>query len=333
MFVFLGISSEYLRGIMITQDLFETVLTTPASKGCDTLLVVSGYASPSMVYRHFNEVASNIKVHLIVGKIISDGISVGQHKGFCQLCNDVYSDRFECRYFIDKLAGVHSKSYLWLKKGKPTCGFVGSANYSQNAFCGAQEEILSEDDPRELSAYYNHIKSGSVLCNDNDITTKIKIKDDVDVVRGIRGNNGSVSPASWMLEGREYVILSLLSTRTGETPSRSGINWGQRAGRNHDQAYLAIPTSIQVSGFFPSRPMRFMIHTDDGVILDCTRAQAGGKGIQTYTDNSILGRYLRARIGVPGGVFVTTQNLRDYGRTNVTIYKIDDENYYMNFSV
>ena len=34
-------------------------------------------------------------------------------------------------------------------------------------------------------------------------------------------------------------------------PDRSGLNWGQRPGRNENQAYLAVPSDIQKSNFFP----------------------------------------------------------------------------------
>jgi hypothetical protein len=69
------------------------------------------------------------------------------------------------------------------------------------------------------------------------------------------------------------------------------------------------------------------------VYLDAVRAQAGGKAIHTYKDNSILGKYIRKRIGIPLGKYVTLSDLKKYGRSDVTIYKIDDENYYMDFSV
>lgn len=65
----------------------------------------------------------------------------------------------------------------------------------------------------------------------------------------------------------------------------------------------------------------------------CVRAQDGGKGLHTTLNNSLLGEYFRYRLGVKNGEFVTREHLLKYGRTDVDFYKIDDENYYMDFSV
>ncbi|MEI7485483.1 MAG: hypothetical protein WCK13_12300 [Ignavibacteriota bacterium] len=46
-----------------------------------------------------------------------------------------------------------------------------------------------------------------------------------------------------------------------------------------------------------------------------------------------MGEYFRNRINVANGAPVSTQDLLDYGRTDATFYKIDDETYFMDFSV
>ena len=40
-----------------------------------------------------------------------------------------------------------------------------------------------------------------------------------------------------------------------------------------------------------------------------------------------------ARLGLPNGAYVRKDDLLAYGRTDVTFYKIDEEQYYMDFSV
>lgn len=61
--------------------------------------------------------------------------------------------------------------------------------------------------------------------------------------------------------------------------------------------------------------------------------QQGDKAITTPENNSKLGEYFRYRLGLPNGAFVTKNDLIRYGRTDVDFYKIDDEQYYMDFSV
>lgn len=60
--------------------------------------------------------------------------------------------------------------------------------------------------------------------------------------------------------------------------------------------------------------------------------QAYDKAITTPSNNSLLGEYFRNRLGVPNGAPVTKNDLLQYGRTDVTFYKIDDEQFYMDFS-
>lgn len=130
-----------------------------------------------------------------------------------------------------------------------------------------------------------------------------------------------------------HVALSLTEKVSGEVHDRSGLNWGQRDGRERNQAYIPIfmETHQDNPEFFPPREVPFTMYTDDGEVLQCVIAQDNNKAIETYQDNSILGRYFRARLGVQLGQKVKTSDLRTYGRSDVTIYKIDDTHFFMDF--
>jgi hypothetical protein len=136
-----------------------------------------------------------------------------------------------------------------------------------------------------------------------------------------------------MLKNLKFVDLSLLSK--GAVPKRSGLNWGQRDGRDPNQAYLSVPRKIHRDNteFFPSLAKPFLIITDDGKMVNCVMAQANRKGIHTKEKNSIMGAYFRHRLGMKDGAFVMKDDLIRYGRDSVRIYKIDDETYYLDFSV
>ena len=130
----------------------------------------------------------------------------------------------------------------------------------------------------------------------------------------------------------ESIELSFLAK--GKVHERSGINWGQREGRNPDQAYIPIPASIyKHSNFFPAKGQKFTVATDDGRSFIMVRRQDKGKALHTPDDNSILGKYLRKRLGLKLGQLVENVHFEDYGRTDVTFTKVDDETYFMDFSV
>ncbi len=132
----------------------------------------------------------------------------------------------------------------------------------------------------------------------------------------------------------EIISLPLTARIAGVqvVPQRSGLNWGQRPGRNLDQAYIPIPAEIQRSRFFPDRGVEFLIECDDGELFKCVRAQANGKALETSSDNSLLGIYFRKRLGVRQGYLVTIEHLFRYGRTSVDISKKDDFRFFMDFS-
>lgn len=131
---------------------------------------------------------------------------------------------------------------------------------------------------------------------------------------------------------KNQITLSLL-TRTGEVGAKSGLNWGQRDGRNHNQAYIPVPvkTHRDYPDFFPDVEELFTIQTDDGVEFTCVMAQSNRKAIHTTESNALLGIYFREQLGLPEGTSITLEHLQNYGKTYVTITKIDNLLYHMSF--
>ena len=61
--------------------------------------------------------------------------------------------------------------------------------------------------------------------------------------------------------------------------------------------------------------------------------QDKNKAITTPENNSRIGEYFRNRLALANGAPVTKADLIRYGRTDVEFIKLDDEQYYMDFSV
>ena len=77
----------------------------------------------------------------------------------------------------------------------------------------------------------------------------------------------------------------------------------------------------------------FTAFTDDRHQLILRIEQQNNKAITTPARNSDLGEYFRNRLGLANGDFVTREDLDRYGRTDVIFIKLDEETYYMDFSV
>ena len=89
------------------------------------------------------------------------------------------------------------------------------------------------------------------------------------------------------------VLLPLITKRTGEPGTKSGLNWGQRTKRNKNEAYIPLPHTIAKSGFFPLNKQHFLAVTDDHHTLQLRVEQQNDKAITTPASNALLGEYFR----------------------------------------
>lgn len=330
---------------MITDNLFDSLLVEPVlQRGANRLYIVSGYATSAMAFHHLDELRQRgigIKVELIVGMCGTDGLSKTNHRGFQQLMGDDFAGSFECSYLVNAIP-AHSKVYAWYSDNNPVIGYTGSANYTQRAFGNAQREAMAESDPVQGLEYFRELISDTIYCIHTDAEEFVQIYNDKYFARQRREiaqqEERNAAPVTMpSLAGLESVRVTLLDFRTEVTlPPRSGLNWGQRpeAHREPNQAYIHLPASIYKTAFFPPKTVHFTVLTDDGKILTCARAQEEfGKAIHTPQNNSLIGEYFRNRLGVANGAPINLEHLLRYGRTDVVFYKIDEETYYMDFSV
>lgn len=147
----------------------------------------------------------------------------------------------------------------------------------------------------------------------------------------VRSSTTALSTSSASSE-ENCVNLSLFA-RGGETGTKSGLNWGQRNHRNKNEAYIPLPVKIARSDFFPLNKQHFLVVTDDHHTLQLRVEQQNDKAITTPASNALLGEYFRNRLGLANGAYIKKDHLLAYGRSDVTFHKIDEEQYYMDFSV
>ncbi len=127
-------------------------------------------------------------------------------------------------------------------------------------------------------------------------------------------------------------IKVYLLDKDGE--AQYGLNWGQRIGREPNQAYLQLESIVYNSDFFPIKGTYFLVNTDDAETFVMNRAQKtdAGTAIQTPENNSIIGLYLRKRLGIAEGKEITKTAILNYGRIDISFKKVDDRHYYLDYS-
>lgn len=307
----------------LSHNLYDEVLMNSIKQGAHKISIVTGYSSPAIVHKLFKDTDDkniDIQIELIIGMITNGLVNSINHRDFLKLQKN---RNFKCSY-VTKSPPVHAKLYLLENNTNKEIinAYGGSANFSINGLINGQVEIMTAVNANQAKQFIESIKLKSTFIDHSQIISNFT----KDQAQSINDNTTK----------DDTVALTLLNSKNlNETPKRSGINWGQRpdVGREPNQAYINIPAHINQKNFFPNIGIPFIIQTDDNHTLAVVRAQDNGKGLHTYESNALMGKYLRDRLGVNHGAFVTKEHLDQYGRTDVTIKKLDDETYYMDFSV
>lgn len=323
---------------MIISDIANAVLFEPLSMDVNELLIISGYAAPSMLAWYIkkleHEVRIPIKINILVGMTPSEGISATIHNEYLQLLQaprPEYINEVSCNYLYRSPA-VNSNLYIWCKDSNPVIAFTGSAIFSKLSFFGfARQSVMVQCDANESLRYYDDLVTRSVKADAHDTASLITIRSRPNAFD--LENKHSTAADEFRMNGFSVVDLSLITKRTGKPGRKSGLNWGQRPGRDPNEAYIPVPAKVARSGFFPTDNEQFTVHTDDDHELILRVEQEKDKAITTPDNNSLLGEYFRNRLGLPNGAFVTRADLDRYGRTDVTFVDMQDGSYYMDFSV
>lgn len=295
-----------------------------------------------MAKRHLDELKileESVKIDLIYGMTPEQGVSRIEHDGFQKLMSE--NPNFNCSYLMINRLPCHVKLYIWLKNGEPVKAFIGSANYSQNAFYDVNEsEAMCECDPVQANDFFERFSGDTVYCNHDEVEDIALITSKSKVREQIKREETPISESHSSLNGNT-LRLSLLST-DGTMGTTSSLNWGQRGKRNRNEAYIPIQSKIGReivdSKFFPPKESVFLALTDDGMTLYLVLAgnksdNPVAKQLETSYDNSILGEYFRKRLGLSSGEYITKEMLVQYGRTHVDFINLGDGTYYMDFSV
>lgn len=323
----------------------------------DELLIISGYLGPAPIER-LNELSDmNITV---IGGMYTNGIDVRLLTSLETIKNT--NPNLKILYSQQE---IHSKIYIWKKEDKVLSALIGSANFSSNGLRTDFRESLADatrDTFEPLIEYSKYIlehttetpslKSSQAIVNYNEDNTIHNILD--------------VAPER--LYTVDIPLYSESPSRGKYVPERSGLNWCFSNGHVAiGDAYIRIPKSIiqmetelikPFDGSYVSTTLRrrnsdsIELIWDDGFIME-----ASLEGIQTYqnrnypkqlasykaqtpylngnriSSKSILGRYLRNRLGIGLTDLITMETLENYGRATITLSLIEEGVYYADFSI
>jgi len=309
-----------------TSSLQQQLIQLSEGLDCDELLIVSGYVSPGPLMNL--TLVDGIKLNVIFG-LATESVSKQLHEEL----QKIELENSKISIFYSNIPS-HVKIYMWRKKGVPVYCVNGSANFTSNGLLKPFREILAlvpASQFKSVLSYVGLIQDSAFSLN--QFVPKVKVvKENLDEVKP-KSSDGS------FLSGSLYA-------------EKSKINWGHSNAHTHPRdAYIPISSSDvkEFPDLFPAKTVSrglgyadndpIDIVWDDGVvmigILEGTQSVSGERypnKIGTYRDKKILGDYLRHRMGLYPGAFVTEADFIKYGRDNVGIRKIGESTYQFDFS-
>lgn len=308
-----------------SESIADKILFEPVRSGANRLCISAAHATPSMaswlLTTYDERGMGEVTIELVIESVVNDGIDQYSHEGFKELQKE-YSGKgrgkFTCSY-LHQPPTSKKNSFIWLRDDDPVQAFNCSYDFTQASLLRSRRGSFNARMAVFVYKLYEKMVDRTIYCTHSEVDDYVVIKP-------------TDSPLSTGGDVLENCILSFL-TRTGEPGTKSGLNWGQRNKRNRNEAYIPLPSKIAKSGFFPLNKQHFLVVTDDHHTLQLRVEQQNDKAITTPSSNALLGEYFRNRLGLANGAYVNANDLKSYGRTDVTFYKIDDEQYYMDFSI
>lgn len=328
-------------------DLEKIVLDIPTDVSTDAFAIISGYVGIEPI-RQLKELPADVRATVIYGMYGSDNISAPLHDALVKIQREL--PNVEILY---STIPVHSKIYFWRKGEDIKKGLIGSANFSVSGLRNDYREVLSDIDENsfgDFKAYYDYVRERCIPCTDNSI----KVRKVSKVART------TVQQQPLIAHG---ICRASFLNNKGKVPQKSGLNWGcSGAHVSKGDAYIRI-TMDYVRTFpkmFPPKKYVDGIENinstgrknrendeveliwDDGTVMigllegqnyNKIDGMVYPKQLSSAPQKSVLGTYLRKRIGVSLDHVITKADLKRYGRYDVDISLIGEGIYYMDFSV
>ncbi len=313
------------------------------SKKADELIVLSGYIGIDPIQQ-----TQNLKydTKVIYGMYEESGISEQLHNSVVNVNNTLA--KTDVLYASN---AVHSKCYIWRNENEIVDALTGSANFTVPGLSTPGRELLadvSQDSYKLLNDYVNDIIADSINCCD------IK-RDALKISSFVQPQ--LVSKDGIILKSDMKCEVSLLG-KDNEVPEMSGLNWGLANGHVAEgDAYIPITKKMieEYPFLFPPKQMRttkdsdigkknrqndyIELIWDDGTVMKgLLEGNQEINGIQypnkiaSFPKKSIMGFYLRERLGVDSKYRIKRLDLVKYGKTTITISLEGEGVYGMNFA-
>lgn len=318
------------------------------------LRIAVGYVATDTIERyahtHFFRLAERGGlVQILVGMAFFDGLNAKKKNKLENIDHHLREINDSCGIFIPCFSRYHGKIYSTLNRNDDFEIYIGSHNFSSNAFnlnLEASIKVQDRNTQFEINEFLDYIFSHEETVHINDVDVPIKGKPaptDVQLTRApIPFDKDVLLTAPFFdidLAERSTQPESNLNIYfgTGRDPKKKG---GKIQPRPWYELEIICPAATNRLDQYPKG--EFVLYTSDGFCLPM-KTSSESSGFKNFRSTGpkrsgalqILGLWLKGKLENAGALQqyqpVTPETFEIYGKSIMRIYKIEDGVYYTDF--
>ena len=312
----------------------------------NSLEIASGYFDPQTIEKNRDKllrIAKRGYLKILIGMIYHEGVSKTQKKTLEELNKDLKKINIQSGVYIT-LRKYHGKIYKF-KKNQDDLIFVGSSNFSGTGMYGNLEcntSVLDKSSKDKISKFLNHLFTSKELSQNLDnVELTVKKRKRKKIKEKLSKHEISKSLFPQLKELSETKI----KLRVDEQP-RSSLNLYFEKGRKNPKTGKYSPRpwyEVEITSEKNERTKDYPKGAFTAYVADENKyyklnmitASAGFKAITTKDNREILGEYIKGKLEREGHLerleTVTIDTLRNYGRDYISLKKVKDKIFYLEF--
>jgi HKD family nuclease len=316
-------------------------------KASNTLEIASGYFGVSLLDEFTKDLVDISKrgyCRILIGMIYHEGVSKNQKKILLELDEKLNEINSKSGVFIS-LRQFHGKVYKFTKSNNEEKIYIGSSNFSDSGFYGNIEcntLVDNESEKKNISSFLSHLFYG------NEFTAPLK---KVELfIKSKKVKKIKEKLKSFEIKETNFPVIKPISQvdiklRVDEQP-RSSLNLYFEKGRKNKNTGKYSPRpwyEVEITTENKDRGKDYPIGKftayakDSGKFykLNMITASDNNKAITTKDNREILGELIKGKLERDGHLEkyekITLDTLRSYGRDFISLKKIKDKEYYLEF--
>ena len=312
----------------------------------NSLEIASGYFDPQTIEKNRDkllQIAKRGYLKILIGMIYHEGVSKTQKKTLEELNKDLKKINIQSGVYIT-LRKYHGKIYKF-KKNQDDLIFVGSSNFSGTGMYGNLEcntSVLDKSSKDRISKFLNHLFTSKELSQNLDnveLTVKKRKR------KKIKEKLSKHEISKLLFPQLKELSETKIKLRVDEQP-RSSLNLYFEKGRKNPKTGKYSPRpwyEVEITSEKNERTKDYPKGAFTAYVADENKyyklnmitASAGFKAITTTDNREILGEYIKGKLEREGHLerleTVTIDTLRNYGRDYISLKKIKDKIFYLEF--